>query len=106
LLQLQEYSMTVFFRQQWRDHRLSFGPYADPVTLNYKQISDIWIPDSFFRNEKDAKLHKITVPNRLISVTRVGTVTYSQRLTLTLSCQLDLRSYPMDNQTCYIYIET
>jgi len=46
--------------------------------------------------------HTITVPNRLIRLSPDGTILYSQRLTLTLSCDMILNKYPMDNQTCKI----
>ena len=56
------------------------------------------------RNLKSGFLHQMTVPNRLIRLSPDGTVLYSQRLTLTLSCNMLLDMYPMDNQTCYIEI--
>ena len=42
------------------------------------------------------------MPNRLIRLSPDGTILYSQRLTLTLACDMMLVKYPMDNQTCKI----
>jgi len=56
----------------------------------------------FVRNLKAGVFHTITVPNRLIRLSPDGTILYSQRLTLTLACDMIFSNYPMDNQTCKI----
>jgi Neurotransmitter-gated ion-channel ligand binding domain len=92
----------------WRDERLAFGHWAQAggdnrnVTLHHKQFDRMWTPDVFIRNLKAGLFHTITVPNRLIRLSPDGTILYSQRLTLTLACDMDLNKYPMDNQTCKI----
>ncbi len=43
------------------------------------QVSEIWVPDLFFRNEKNGVRHDITVPNRLLRIWPNGTILYSQR---------------------------
>jgi len=98
---LQEFSTTLYLRQVWRDERLRF-PGNKNVTLNHKQFDRMWTPDVFIRNLKSGSFHTITVPNRLIRLSPDGTILYSQRLTLTLSCDMMLVKYPMDNQTCKI----
>jgi len=72
------------------------------ITLNHNQFERLWTPDVFVRNLKEGVFHLITVPNRLIRLSPDGTVLYSQRLTLTLACDMLLHKYPMDNQTCKI----
>jgi len=72
------------------------------ITLNHNQFERLWTPDVFVRNLKEGVFHLITVPNRLIRLSPDGTVLYSQRLTLTLACDMVLNKYPMDNQTCKI----
>ena len=97
----QEFSTTLYLRQVWRDERLAF-PGTRNVTLNHKQFDRMWTPDVFIRNLKSGSFHTITVPNRLIRLSPDGTILYSQRLTLTLACDMMLVKYPMDNQTCKI----
>lgn len=97
-----EYSMTCYLRQTWTDIRLAYSDYNKSVTLNHNQFDRIWTPDLFVRNLKSGLLHQTTVPNRLIRLSPDGTVLYSQRLSLTLSCNMVLDIFPMDNQTCYI----
>lgn len=94
--------MTLYLRQTWRDDRLVYENYDRNITLNHKQFDRIWSPDVFIRNLKAGMFHTITVPNRLIRLSPDGTVLYSQRLTVTLSCDMIFDKYPMDNQTCKI----
>ncbi len=46
---------------------------------SYIWIVHLQVPDLFFRNEKRAVEHKVTVPNRLLRLSPDGTVLYSQR---------------------------
>ncbi|KAA0194575.1 hypothetical protein HAZT_HAZT004632 [Hyalella azteca] len=66
----------------------------------------IWKPDTFFENVKVASLHTVTVPNVLLRVSQNGDVLYSMRLTLRLSCSLELELYPFDAQTCYLHLSS
>ncbi|KAK2168692.1 hypothetical protein LSH36_15g18025 [Paralvinella palmiformis] len=101
-----EYVLSIFMRQRWIDDRLNFTTYTNDVTLNYNMFDQLWVPDLFIKNEKKATFHQITVPNRLLKLSPNGQVYYSQRLTLTLSCGMHLKYYPMDNQTCKIELES
>ena len=95
--------MTLYLRQVWKDDRLAFATRGNrSVTLNHRQFDRMWTPDVFVRNLKAGVFHTITVPNRLIRLSPDGTILYSQRLTLTLACDMIFSNYPMDNQTCKI----
>ena len=37
----------------------------EELALNWAFLAKIWVPDTFFVNGKKSFLHKITVPNRL-----------------------------------------
>jgi len=100
---LQEFSVTLYLRQIWTDERLAFSTRGNhSVTLNHRQFDRMWTPDVFVRNLKAGVFHTITVPNRLIRLSPDGTILYSQRLTLTLACDMIFSNYPMDNQICKI----
>ena len=49
------------------------------LTLSGKATSEVWTPDLFFPNEKDATFHVVTVPNMLMKIDSNGTVVYSVR---------------------------
>merc|ERR1719411_937378 len=101
-----EYSVQVTFREQWNDERLR---YVDSTKgkLNYLTLTDpskVWMPDTFFRNEKEAKKHEIIVPNVYVRIYPNGDILYSIRISLTLACPMDLRLYPLDKQVCVLQI--
>ncbi|CAB03329.1 Ig-like domain-containing protein [Caenorhabditis elegans] len=99
-----EYSVQLTFRESWVDKRLSFGVKGDaqPDFLILTAGQEIWMPDSFFQNEKQAYKHMIDKPNVLIRVHKDGTILYSVRISLVLSCPMHLQYYPMDVQQCFI----
>nr|XP_034305348.1 glycine receptor subunit alpha-2 [Crassostrea gigas] len=103
-----EYSMNVLLQQTWRDPRLNFSHISNisVLELDQRRIGDVWAPDIFFKNEKSGSLHTVSVPNKLLHINNDGSVLYSMRLSLTLSCMMDLRYFPMDDQTCSILMES
>lgn len=98
--------MNIYLRLKWNDPRLKFSHLnkTRKYALSHKQIEKVWIPDVFIKNEKYGRTHDIVVPNRLLHLYPNGNITYSQRLSLTLHCELQLKKFPMDNQTCRIVI--
>ncbi|KAK7572030.1 hypothetical protein V9T40_014502 [Parthenolecanium corni] len=58
------------------------------------------MPDLFFSNEKEGHFHNIIMPNVYIRIFPYGSVLYSIRITLTLSCPMNLKLYPLDKQVC------
>ncbi|XP_056009587.1 glycine receptor subunit alpha-2-like isoform X2 [Ostrea edulis] len=102
-----EFSVDVIFRQRWVDKRLVFNhTKVSSLELDQKMIEKIWVPDSFFPKEKSATIHEITVPNRLLHIFKNGTVFYSMRIEMTLSCAMVLQNYPLDKQVCPVTIES
>ncbi|KAE9547908.1 hypothetical protein FO519_008877 [Halicephalobus sp. NKZ332] len=97
-----EYSLQLTFREEWVDERLLF--FSDTVPhVNFSPGQKIWLPDTFFQNEKEGRRHEIDQPNILLRVQNgSANVLYSSRVTLTLSCPMFLNDYPMDIQTCFI----
>ncbi|KAK5983620.1 Glutamate gated chloride channel alpha subunit [Trichostrongylus colubriformis] len=99
-----EYSVQLTFRESWVDGRLAYGLPGDnkPDFLILTAGQQIWMPDSFFQNEKQAQKHMIDKPNVLIRIHKDGQILYSVRISLVLSCPMHLQYYPMDVQTCLI----
>ena len=81
------YSMDCYFRQYWRDTRLSFKGlkmtsnqlHINQLSLNVKMLEKIWKPDTYFHNGLDSYLHTITRPNKLFRISENGDITYSMR---------------------------
>uniref|UniRef100_A0A3Q1I6N3 Uncharacterized protein n=1 Tax=Anabas testudineus TaxID=64144 RepID=A0A3Q1I6N3_ANATE len=102
-----DYRLNVFLRQQWNDPRLAYKEYPDDsLDLDPSMLDSIWKPDLFFANEKGANFHEVTTDNKLLRIFQNGNVLYSIRLTLTLSCPMDLKNFPMDSQICTMQLES
>ncbi|CAA9993243.1 unnamed protein product [Nesidiocoris tenuis] len=95
-----DYSMDCYFRQYWRDSRLSFLGPIKSLSLSIKMLERIWRPDTYFYNGKQSYVHTITVPNKLLRITQEGDILYSMRLTIKAKCPMELHSFPMDRQSC------
>lgn len=98
-----EYAVQLTFRQQWRDERLQYDDLGGQI--RYLTLTDqkkLWQPDLFFSNEKEGHLHQIIVPNVLLRIYPNGDVLFSIRISLVLSCPMNLKFYPLDRQVCSI----
>ncbi|KAI6198171.1 hypothetical protein M3Y94_01313300 [Aphelenchoides besseyi] len=88
-----EYVVQFRFQQEWYDDRLRFDrrhEFRNLDYINFAQDQVPWLSDVFFQE------------NKYIKVRSDGHVTYDCRLTLTLSCNMNLIRYPMDWQECFI----
>ncbi|BFG00021.1 gamma-aminobutyric acid receptor subunit alpha-6 [Drosophila madeirensis] len=99
-----EYSMDCYFRQYWRDRRLSFKGPIKSLSLSIKMLDKIWRPDTYFYNGKHSHIHTITVPNKLLRLDQDGGILYSMRLTIKATCPMELKNFPMDRQSCPLII--
>lgn len=96
-----EYSVQLTFREQWLDERLRFNDFGGKLKyLTLTEASRVWMPDLFFSNEKEGHFHDIIMPNVYIRIFPYGSVLYSIRISLTLSCPMNLKLYPLDRQVC------
>ncbi|KAK3726296.1 hypothetical protein QZH41_012721, partial [Actinostola sp. cb2023] len=100
---LQEFSLDVFFKQAWSDPRLTHT-LGFPLILPGDLKRKIWIPDTFILNVKTARFHEVPASNVRIVIEPNGNIELSERLTITASCRMDLRRYPLDIQTCALEI--
>lgn len=131
-----DYTITMYLNQYWRDERLAFNTFLpfetssgrrkknrknygmsesgdedddgaiDALTLSGDFAEKIWVPDTFFANDKNSFLHDVTERNKLVRLAGDGSVTYGMRFTTTLACMMDLHYYPLDSQNCTVEIES
>ncbi|XP_038055632.1 gamma-aminobutyric acid receptor subunit alpha-6-like [Patiria miniata] len=101
-----QYTIDMYFRQQWIDERLRFTGDVTVLSLNSEMVDRLWVPDTYFVNEKSAKFHTILYKNTLIRIEQNGNILYSTRLTVTASCYMDLAFFPMDKQRCSLTMES
>ncbi|XP_014240925.1 gamma-aminobutyric acid receptor subunit beta isoform X11 [Cimex lectularius] len=103
-----DFTLDFYFRQFWTDPRLAFRKQKGVETLSVGSefIKNIWVPDTFFVNEKQSYFHIATTSNEFIRIHHSGSITRSIRLTITASCPMNLQYFPMDRQLCHIEIES
>ncbi|KAL7635310.1 UNVERIFIED_CONTAM: hypothetical protein RMT77_014377 [Armadillidium vulgare] len=98
-----EFKVQVTLRCFWQDERLQFSnqsgnlPYVTLITP-----SNVWVPDLFFRNEKEGEFHNILLPNTYLRIYPDGNVIYSTRISVTLICPMNFRRFPFDVQKCQL----
>jgi len=102
-----DFTIDTFIRQRWYDKRLAYEGGLESYTIMDPELQKkIWKPDTYFENVKAADVHDVTMPNVLLRVHRSGLVLYSMRVTLRMSCNLELELYPFDAQICYVRISS
>uniref|UniRef100_A0A672FTL8 Gamma-aminobutyric acid type A receptor subunit gamma3 n=1 Tax=Salarias fasciatus TaxID=181472 RepID=A0A672FTL8_SALFA len=96
-----EYQIDIIFAQSWVDTRLRYNSSSMRIlTLNSNMVGLIWLPDTIFRNSKNADSHWITTPNQLLRIWNNGKILYTLRMTINAECQLQLHNFPMDEHSC------
>lgn len=69
----------MYFQQAWRDKRLSYNVIPLNLTLDNRVADQLWVPDTYFLNDKKSFVHGVTVKNRMIRLHPDGTVLYGLR---------------------------
>ncbi|KAB1257011.1 Gamma-aminobutyric acid receptor subunit beta-3 [Camelus dromedarius] len=78
-LRHQDYTLTMYFQQYWRDKRLAYSGIPLNLTLDNRVADQLWVPDTYFLNDKKSFVHGVTVKNRMIRLHPDGTVLYGLR---------------------------
>ena len=100
-------TLDFYLRQIWHDPRLRFDElWNEELVIGGEFINEIWRPDTFFVNAKVSSFHHVTAMNTFIRIKPNGNVTHGLRLTVTASCPMDFRYFPMDSQICPLYVES
>ena len=78
---LQDFTLDMYFRQFWQDPRLSFEKREglEKLVVGAEYINLIWVPDTFFVNEKTAYFHKATTENQFLRILHTGEILRSIR---------------------------
>lgn len=69
----------MYFQQYWRDKRLAYLGIPLNLTLDNRVADQLWVPDTYFLNDKKSFVHGVTVKNRMIRLHPDGTVLYGLR---------------------------
>lgn len=69
----------MYLNQYWRDERLEYGTVDDQMTMTGEFAERIWVPDTFFANDKHSFLHEVTEKNKMIRLSGDGNIAYGMR---------------------------
>ncbi|GFS86230.1 gamma-aminobutyric acid receptor subunit beta-like [Nephila pilipes] len=105
-ISFEDYTLTLYLNQYWQDERLAFSSETYELTLSGDFAAKIWVPDTFFANDKNSFLHDVTEKNKMVRLSSDGRIKYGMRFTTTLACMMDLHYYPLDSQNCTLEIES
>ena len=73
-----DFTFDMYFRQYWSDPRLSFDKSnfgISKLVVGAEYIKLIWVPDTFFVNEKIALFHQATTENQFLRYNSFNTST-------------------------------
>ncbi|XP_033743547.1 glycine receptor subunit alpha-2-like [Pecten maximus] len=105
-----DFTVSIFIHLMWQDLRfltwLRLTDNNSYIEADSKRLANLWVPDLYFPNEKKAFFHNVFMPNKMLRIFGDGKVSYTARLSLTLSCPMDLHHYPFDEQQCPIIMES
>uniref|UniRef100_A0A1I8F1H2 Neur_chan_LBD domain-containing protein n=1 Tax=Macrostomum lignano TaxID=282301 RepID=A0A1I8F1H2_9PLAT len=101
-----DYSLTIYLRQQWTDPRLKFNSSLVGGKTQIKLRTESGRKSGYRINEKKADFHSVTIPNRFMNLESSGRIWYVIKLSVTLSCEMDLKKYPLDTQMCPMMFES
>ncbi|XP_037069993.1 gamma-aminobutyric acid receptor subunit beta-like isoform X2 [Pollicipes pollicipes] len=103
-----DFTSDFFFRQFWQDPRLGFKAQEglSMLSIGSEYLKNLWVPDTYFPNEKTSYYHLATTSNEFLRIYPTGDILRSIRLTITASCPMNLMYFPMDRQLCELQIES
>jgi hypothetical protein len=100
------YSLEGFFRMWWTDPRLRFNGTADGGCVDKLVILDpsvLWTPDFYFPPSVEQEIGEKN-DGYSIEVNPAGEVFWSQRLRITLNCEMNFERMPWDEQSCSVQV--
>ncbi|KAG8505952.1 Gamma-aminobutyric acid receptor subunit epsilon [Galemys pyrenaicus] len=95
-----EYSIDITLCQTWYDERLRYNGSFDSFVLSGNLVSQLWVPDTFFRNSKRVYEQMFATPNQMVRIHPDGKVLYTIRMGIDAGCALHMFKYPLDSHTC------
>ncbi|VDO94807.1 unnamed protein product [Soboliphyme baturini] len=76
-----DYTLDFYLRQNWVDPRLDIRRLGaqQQLTVGWEYTKDIWVPDTFFPNEKKSFFHQATTHNSFLRIKGMGEILTSHR---------------------------
>ncbi|KAH7730517.1 CBN-MOD-1 protein [Aphelenchoides avenae] len=104
-----DFEIDILFTQYWHDPSLSFQNHSQcirNITMESRYLHSIWTPNTCLINSKKTTVHASPTDNIMFILYDNGTVWINHRLSVKAPCDLDLRTFPFDTQTCTLLFES
>ena len=95
-----EAEMLIYIKQTWYDYRLSWNG-TRRLKIREHFLDKIWEPDVRIINLKEAKRFE-GLGGVNMNIYPSGRVYFSQMVLIKTICPMDLHSFPLDRQTCFL----
>ncbi|CAK9811584.1 Acetylcholine receptor subunit alpha-like 2 [Anthophora quadrimaculata] len=91
----------VWLEHEWQDHKFQWDPAEyGGVTELYVPSEHIWLPDIVLYNNADGEYGVTTMTKAILHYT--GKVLWTPPAIFKSSCEIDVRYFPFDQQTCFM----
>ncbi|KAJ9598723.1 hypothetical protein L9F63_010593, partial [Diploptera punctata] len=91
----------VWLEHEWQDHKFRWDPQEyGGVTELYVPSEHIWLPDIVLYNNADGEYVVTTMTKAVLHHT--GKVLWTPPAIFKSSCEIDVRYFPFDQQTCFM----
>ncbi|XP_024935608.1 acetylcholine receptor subunit alpha-L1 isoform X2 [Cephus cinctus] len=91
----------VWLEHEWQDHKFQWDPLEyGGVTELYVPSEHIWLPDIVLYNNADGEYGVTTMTKAILHHT--GKVLWTPPAIFKSSCEIDVRYFPFDQQTCFM----
>ncbi|ODM97751.1 Acetylcholine receptor subunit alpha-like 2 [Orchesella cincta] len=91
----------VWLEHEWEDHKFQWDPTEyGGVTELYVPSENIWLPDIVLYNNADGEYVVTTMTKAVLHSN--GKVTWNPPAIFKSSCEIDVRYFPFDMQTCFM----
>lgn len=98
-----KYKTQLLVRMSWLDERLVHSSEEEHVSFPTDQV---WTPDVYFSNDLQTSLQNSLKDDHTVQVNRAGIVHLTQRVSVELSCPMDLHNFPFDIQRCPLILSS
>ncbi|XP_058117105.1 acetylcholine receptor subunit alpha-like 2 isoform X2 [Anopheles coustani] len=91
----------IWLEHEWQDHKFKWDPAEyGGVTELYVPSEHIWLPDIVLYNNADGEYVVTTLTKAILHYT--GKVIWTPPAIFKSSCEIDVRYFPFDQQTCFM----
>ena len=97
----QSFTIDIHYTQKWPDQRLRYPPNNLTIPLSVDWKNRLWMPEVYLTNSMNPNMLQMN-PLFLEIEANTSRLISTTRQVVKLRCLMDLRSFPMDYQTCPI----